>query len=77
MEISRKFYNLIFSTVIAILMTFFMSFALTAVNIGFPSYFIEAWLKSFGLGFVVALPVSLLVIPFVRKLIDPLFIKEK
>ena len=54
-------------------MSLFMSFVLTAINIGFPSYFIVAWLTSFGIGFAVALPVSLLVIPLVQRLIEPWF----
>ena len=54
-----------------------MSFVLTAFNAGFSSVFIRAWMGSFALGTAVALPVSLLVLPFVRKLIDPLFAKDE
>ncbi len=72
-KISRRYFNLIFSTLVAVLMSLFMSFVLTAINIGFPSYFILAWLKSLGIGFAVALPVSLLVIPLVKRFIDPWF----
>lgn len=75
-KISRKFYTIIFATLVAILMSIFMSFVLTAVNIGFPDFFLAAWMKSLGLGFVVALPVSMLVIPLVRKIIHPLFESE-
>ncbi len=76
-KISRKYYNFVFSTLIAFLMSLFMSFVLTAVNIGFRSYFMVAWLRSFGLGFVVALPTSLLVIPLVRRMIEPWFQEGK
>ena len=72
-KISRKYFNLIFSTLVSFLMTLFMSFVLTSINIGFPSYFIVAWLKSLGIGFAVALPVSIFVIPLVRKTIEPWF----
>ena len=72
-KISRRYYTLVFSTIVAILMSLFMSFVLTAINIGFPSHFFVAWLASLGLGFAVALPVSLLVIPLVSKFIEPWF----
>ena len=58
-------------------MSVFMSFFLTAVNIGFTSSFVVVWLRSLAVGFAVALPVSFVVIPFVRRLIDPLFMDEK
>ena len=75
-EISRRYFNLIFSTVVAVLMSLFMSFVLTAINIGFPAYFIAAWLKSLGIAVLVALPVSVLLIPLVRRLIEPWFRRE-
>ncbi len=76
-KISRKYFNLIFSTLVAVLMSLFMSFVLTAINIGFPSFFIGAWLTSLGIGFAVALPVSLIVIPLVHRLIEPWFRQER
>ena len=58
---SGKFFNLIFSTLVSFLMTLFMSFVLTSINIGFA----------------VALPVSIFVIPLVRRIIEPWFRQEE
>ena len=75
MKIPRRFYNLVFSFSVAILMSFLMSFCLTAINIGFPVHFFPAWLRSWGIGFLVAFPVSLLIIPAIRRFLERFFDK--
>jgi len=39
-----------------------------AVNIGFPSDFLLRWLKSYGIGFCIAVPAIYLLAPFARKI---------
>lgn len=51
-------------------MSLIMSFALTLVNVGWQPHFFMIWLKSLGISFAVALPVSLVVVPVIRKLLD-------
>ncbi len=52
----------------AVMMGFFMSLVMTAVNVGFPPTFFKIWMRGFGVGVLVAFPVSLFVAPAARKL---------
>ena len=47
-----------------------MSFALTAINLGFGQDFVWQWLRSFGISFLVALPISAFVVPRIQKFYD-------
>jgi hypothetical protein len=73
MRINQKQYNIIFNVLMAILMSFFMSLFLTAVNIGLIPGFFLLWLKSFGLGTIVALPTTFVVVPLIHKLLGIVF----
>jgi hypothetical protein len=42
----------------AFVMSISMSFVMTAVNLGFGSNFVTAWLTGAGIGFIVSLPLS-------------------
>lgn len=44
-----------------------MSFVLTAINLGFNADFPTNWLRSFGVSFLVALPISALVVPRIQR----------
>ncbi len=46
-----------------------MSFVMTAVNVGFTSVFIKAFLGSTVIGTIVAIPVAFLAMPIVGKLV--------
>ena len=70
MKIRRKYYGLLLGLFVSIIMSLVMSFALTLINAGWPPNFFMIWLKSFGISFAVALPVSLVVVPLIRKLLD-------
>lgn len=70
MKIRRKYYGLLFGLFVSIIMSLIMSFALTLVNVGWQPHFFMIWLKSLGISFAVALPVSLVVVPVIRKLLD-------
>ncbi len=68
--INKKYFHLVFVTAMAFFMAGVMSFALTAINIGFSEYFVLVWLQSFLLSFVLALPTALIVSPFVRHITE-------
>ena len=51
-------------------MSLIMSFVLTLINVGLVPHFLMIWLKSFGISFAVALPISLIIVPLIRKLLD-------
>ena len=70
MKIRRKYYGLLFGLFVSIIMSLVMSFALTLINAGWQPNFFMIWLKSFGISFTVALPVSLALVPLIRKLLD-------
>ena len=74
-RIKRKRFELVFSSLLALLMSFFMSFFMTVVNIGFSQVLFVAWMKSFVLGFVIALPISIIFIPMLRTYLER-FVEE-
>ncbi len=47
-----------------------MSFFMTWMNVGFVTDFLFLWLKGFGTGFVVALPIAALTVPLIHRLLD-------
>lgn len=70
MKIKRKYYGLLFALFVSIIMSLIMSFALTLINVGLVPHFLMIWLKSFGISLAVALPISLIIVPLIRKLLD-------
>jgi len=72
-KISRKYYTLVFGIAVSLFMSSCMSFVMTVVNIGFTQRFFIAWIRAFVIGFAVALPVSLIIIPVIRKNIEKVF----
>lgn len=61
--------HLYFSIVMSIFMVFIMSFVVSIVNIGFNEYLITAWLKSFVIAELVALPLIYFFAPIFKKAI--------
>lgn len=55
-----------FVPLIALAMSGFMSLVMTAVNFGLGAQFARLWLQNWALGFGVALPTALLVVPLIR-----------
>lgn len=58
----------VFGLFMATFMSFLMSGAITALNIGFPADFLGRWMHSWGLAFVLAYPAILIVGPIARRL---------
>lgn len=59
-QLKRK---IAFALVMGIVTTGIISFALLALNLGFSETFVRAWLRSWGIGYVVVVPAILLVGP--------------
>ena len=70
MFFSKKYYNFIFPTLSAILMSFIMSGFITYINLGWSEEFLVLWFNAWGKSFLLAFPVSLFVIPLMKKLTD-------
>lgn len=73
MKISIRAFNIIFQILVAIIMSLFLSFFMIAINVGFIPEFPLIWLRGFGLSLVVALPVSLIVVPLMRHGLSKIF----
>lgn len=69
---SKKLPVRLFQPLFGLFMAFFMSFlmsgAITAINIGIPPDFVGRWMHSWGLAFVLAYPAILIVAPLARRL---------
>ena len=69
---SRKLPVRVFQPVLGLFMATFMSFlmsgAITALNIGFPPDYLSRWMRSWGLAFMLAYPAILIVAPIARRL---------
>ncbi|MCE3227376.1 MAG: hypothetical protein K0S32_1927 [Bacteroidetes bacterium] len=65
-----------FALIMGIISTGLISFMLISVNIGFTERFLNIWLKSWGMGYIVVIPAILILGPVVQKLVDYL-IPEK
>jgi hypothetical protein len=63
-----RLFQPVFGLFMACFMSFLMSGAITALNIGFPPDFIGRWMHSWGLAFVLAYPAILIVGPIARRL---------
>lgn len=70
MKLKRQTAKFLMAPAIGLCMSCAMSFALTAINIGFNENFISAWLKSFGISFLVSVPISFLIVPRIQKFFD-------
>jgi hypothetical protein len=65
--------KLAFAFIMAIFTTGIVTFAAISVNLGFPVVFINVWLKSWAISYVVAIPAILIIAPKVQSLVDYLF----
>ena len=64
----QKKFHLVFSLVMGAMMIFIMTFVITLVNVGLGAHFVQAWLKAFGIAYVVGVPVIFFLAPVARKL---------
>lgn len=68
-ELKRK---IAFALSMGIVTTGIVSFALIALNVGFSERFTLAWLRSWGVGYALAIPAILLIGPRLQALVDRL-----
>jgi hypothetical protein len=67
LQIKRK---IAFALLMGIVTTGIISFILVAVNLGFSSGFAAAWLRSWGIAYLVVIPAILLVGPPLQARVD-------
>lgn len=73
--IDRKNQHIVFSFLMALLMSCLMSFLISVLNVGFVNNILTIWLKAWGVSFIIAFPAVMLVTPVVRKLVSLAIIK--
>ena len=62
-----------FALIMGIITTGIISFTLVSVNIGYGGRFLQIWLRSWALAYLVVIPAILIIGPQVQKLVDNLF----
>lgn len=63
-----RLFQPLFGLFMAFFMSFLMSGAITAINVGLPPDFFSRWIHSWGLAFMLAYPAILIVAPLARRL---------
>ena len=69
-------HKLTFALIMGLITTAIISFTLIAVNLGFGSKFIAAWLRSWSISYVLAVTAMLLIAPRVQLLVHYLLKKD-
>lgn len=67
LKINKKYENLVFTFLMAFGMSCLISFFMMLVNIGFSSFELLKWLKSWGIAFVFAFPAAYFFPRVIRK----------
>jgi hypothetical protein len=63
-------HRVVFSLIMGVITTGTISFTLIALNLGFTERFLRIWLKSWGVGYMVAIPAILILGPLVQRAVD-------
>ena len=74
MKIKKKYSWILFAFFMSLTMSLSISFVLTLINAGLIINFFSVWMRGFAVGFIVALPIALVVIPIMKKVVDRLTI---
>jgi hypothetical protein len=65
-----------FALIMALLTTGIISFTVIGVNLGFIDHFLQIWVKSWLIAYLIAVPCILIAGPMIEKLVQQL-VKEK
>ena len=68
-QVKRK---IAFALSMGMVTTGIVSFALIALNLGFSDKFTLVWLRSWAVGYVIAIPAILLIAPWLQSQVDRL-----
>lgn len=68
MKLDKKYSGLIVAFFMTLALDTTMTFTMTTLNTGWTEGYIQRFLNSWIIGFIVAFPTSILVIPFARRL---------
>jgi hypothetical protein len=65
-----------FALVMGIVTTGIISFTLIVINIGFTERFLNTWLRSWAVAYLVVVPAILILGPVIQKLIDRILVQK-
>ena len=71
-RVDPKYASLLVPAIMAIAISLVVSLVQTIVRLGFAPRLVTAWLTSFGLGVIVAVPTAILVAPHAQRLVSRL-----
>jgi hypothetical protein len=69
-EISKRYYGLLFGVLMGIFMALVMSLVMTIVNVGIVPNFLSIWLRAFLVGAGIGIPTAVIISPRVRQIVD-------
>jgi hypothetical protein len=70
MKIKKKHEMKVSLALMVLVMTSVVTFVSASVNFGFHPDFMIRWFKSWGLAFIVALPVVMILMPMIKKIVS-------
>lgn len=70
MTLSKKQTKIAFGILMAFFMALGMSFVMVWVNVGLTPHFLMIWMKSFAIGFMAAVPISMIAGPLVQRIVS-------
>jgi hypothetical protein len=70
MKIKKKHEMKVSLALMVLVMTSVVTLVSVSVNFGFHPDFVIRWVKSWGLAFIVALPVVMILMPMIKKLVS-------
>ena len=70
LTVSSTYRELLFAMLTSVVMSFIITFIITLVNSGMSPQFWEFWIRGFAVSSVLSIPISLVVIPLVRRIVD-------
>lgn len=72
MKLSKVQGMILFIILVSITMSAAMSFGILAIRMGFQPNFFKMWVNDFLVGCAIAIPVSFVIVPLLKKLTDNL-----
>jgi len=66
-----------FAMIMGVVTTAIVSFTLIAINVGFTTSFINVWLKSWGIAYIIAIPAILIIAPRIEQLVNKIFAAQE
>lgn len=67
-KIPNRYASIVLPFFLSIIMTFIVSCISTLRSMGFEHFLIQTWISAWGISWLIAFPVLLLVLPIVRKI---------